>query len=100
MRRPSRFKKTDVIRAPKAILAAGLEVARIATGKDGGIFVVPRAASKESEPESSGGRATPKLTGFLHDVSARFQADTGSSLSTATAVGSCWSRMARRAVGG
>ena len=41
MRRPSIFKKTDVTRAAKAVLAAGLEIARIEIGTDGAIVVVP-----------------------------------------------------------
>jgi hypothetical protein len=41
MRRPCLFKERDVTRATKAVLAAGLEIARIEIGKDGGIIVVP-----------------------------------------------------------
>lgn len=41
MRRPCTFKKTDVTRATKAILAAGLDIARIEIAKDGAIVVVP-----------------------------------------------------------
>jgi hypothetical protein len=46
MRRASAFKKTDVTRATKAILAAGLEVARVEISKDGGIIVVPEKLSR------------------------------------------------------
>jgi hypothetical protein len=41
MRRPSAFKKSDVTRATKAILAAGLDIARVEIAKDGAIIVVP-----------------------------------------------------------
>jgi hypothetical protein len=55
MRRPSTFKKTDVIRAAKAVLAAGLEVSRVEIGRDGAIVVV---AGKPPEPsrEADDGR--------------------------------------------
>jgi hypothetical protein len=41
MRRRSVFKKTDVTRATRAVLAAGLDVARIEVNKDGKIIIVP-----------------------------------------------------------
>jgi len=41
MRRPSAFKKSDVTRAIKAVLAAGLDIARAEISKDGVIIVVP-----------------------------------------------------------
>jgi hypothetical protein len=41
MRRPCLFKERDVTRAAKAVLAAGLDIARVEIGKDGGIIVVP-----------------------------------------------------------
>ena len=41
MRRPSKFKKTDVTRAAKAVLAAGLEIVRVEVAGDGSIIVVP-----------------------------------------------------------
>ena len=41
MRRPSSFKKTDLTRAARAVLAAGLEIARVEIKKDGAIVVVP-----------------------------------------------------------
>jgi hypothetical protein len=42
MRRPSLFKERDVIRATKAVRAAGLDIARVEIAKDGAITVVPR----------------------------------------------------------
>jgi len=41
MRRPCLFKERDVTRAAKAVLAAGLAIARVEIGKDGAIVVVP-----------------------------------------------------------
>jgi hypothetical protein len=41
MRRPCLFKERDVTRAAKAVLAAGLEIARVEIAKDGAIVVVP-----------------------------------------------------------
>jgi hypothetical protein len=53
MRRPSIFKKTDVTRATRAVLAAGLEIARVEVGKDGSIVVVPGKPSEGSHGEAS-----------------------------------------------
>ena len=44
MRKPSKFTKSDVTRATKAVLAAGLDVARVEIEKDGRIVVVPGKA--------------------------------------------------------
>jgi hypothetical protein len=41
MRRASFFKKTDVTRAARAVLAAGLQIARIEVARDGAISVIP-----------------------------------------------------------
>jgi hypothetical protein len=54
MRRPSIFKKTDVTRATKAVLAAGLEVARIEIGRDGAIVVVPGRPAVSPRDEADG----------------------------------------------
>jgi hypothetical protein len=59
MRRPSAFKKSDVTRATKAILAAGLDIARVEIAKDGGIVVVPGkpdqgVAEGSEEPQRTG----------------------------------------------
>jgi hypothetical protein len=40
MRQPCKFKITDVTRAAKAVLAAGIEIKRIEIDKDGKIMVV------------------------------------------------------------
>ena len=40
MRGPCRFKKSDVTKATKAVLAAGLPVARIEVDNDGSISIV------------------------------------------------------------
>lgn len=53
MRRPSLFKERDVTRATKAVLAAGLEIARVEIGTDGMIVVVP---SKSTEDAGDAGR--------------------------------------------
>lgn len=55
MRRPSKFKKTDVTRAAKVVLAAGLEIARIEVAEDGSIIVVP-GKTQETTPATNGGR--------------------------------------------
>ena len=46
MRRPSIFKKTDVTRATKAVLAAGIGIARVEISRDGVIVVVPDKPSE------------------------------------------------------
>jgi hypothetical protein len=51
MRHPSTFKKTDVTRATRAVLAAGLEVARVEIDKDGMITVVPGKPDEASRDE-------------------------------------------------
>lgn len=50
MRRPSLFKERDVTRATKAVMSAGLNVARVEIEKDGRIVVVP---GKSPEPQSN-----------------------------------------------
>jgi hypothetical protein len=46
MRRASLFRKTDVIRATKAVLAAGVEVARVQIEKDGTINIIAGSPEK------------------------------------------------------
>ena len=51
MRGPAAFKKTDVTRATRGVLAAGLNVARVEINKAGVIVVVPgKPKGAESEP--------------------------------------------------
>jgi hypothetical protein len=56
MRQPSKFKKSDVTRATKAVRAAGLEIARVEVAQDGSIIVVPGRSPTEviqdEEPEN------------------------------------------------
>ena len=46
-RGPSAFKKTDITRATRAVLDAGLDVARVDINKDGGFAIIP---GKPTEP--------------------------------------------------
>jgi hypothetical protein len=50
MTRAAAFKRTDVTRAARAVLDAGLGVARVEIEKDGRIVVVP---GKPSEPQGN-----------------------------------------------
>jgi hypothetical protein len=52
MRRPCLFKERDVTRAAKAVLAAGLNIARVEIAKDGAIIVVP--GKPERVPDEGG----------------------------------------------
>jgi hypothetical protein len=49
MRRPSAFRKTDVTRAAKAVLAAGLPIARVEVDRDGSIVIVPGKPAEADE---------------------------------------------------
>jgi hypothetical protein len=53
MRGRCAFKKTDAIRAIRAVLAAGLEIARVEFRKDE-IVVVSGKPAEESEPKDNG----------------------------------------------
>jgi hypothetical protein len=53
MRRPCLFKERDVTRATKAVLAAGLEIARVQINKDGAIVVVPGKLGEGSNGDAS-----------------------------------------------
>jgi hypothetical protein len=62
-RRPCTFRETDVKRAVKAVRAAGVEVARVEIGKDGGIIVFP---GKPLDAQSAnGGHADFKPCAFV-----------------------------------
>ena len=54
MRRPSSFKKTDVTRATKAVLAAGIAIARVEIAKDGSIIVIPGTPQELTEDAREG----------------------------------------------
>jgi hypothetical protein len=47
-RGPSLFKKTAITRATRAVLAAGLGVARIDVHKDGGFAIIPGKPTETS----------------------------------------------------
>ena len=63
MRRPSIFKKTDVTRAARGVLAAGVPIDRVEVGKDGRIIIV---ASKPDEPIVDGCEKNPWDTVLRH----------------------------------
>ena len=60
-RRPSKFRQTDLTRALKGALAAGIEIERVEIDKDGKIVVVAGAPEQITEKrlETSGGTALP-----------------------------------------
>lgn len=58
MRGPCLFKKRDVTRATKAVLAAGLDIARVEIAKDGAIVVVP-GKPDQTAGKGSEGRGSP-----------------------------------------
>jgi hypothetical protein len=49
MRRPSLFKERDVTRATKAVLAAGLPVARVEISREGVIVVIPGTSQEPTD---------------------------------------------------
>jgi hypothetical protein len=52
MRRPVAFKKRDVTRATRAVLEAGVEVARVQIEKDGTISVITGKPEKRTQDET------------------------------------------------
>jgi hypothetical protein len=64
MRRPSNFKKTDVTRAVRAVLAAGVAVARVEFNKNG-FSVMP------AMPEGQAAAPSDDLDRELADFEAR-----------------------------
>jgi hypothetical protein len=64
-RRPCLFRERDVTRAAKAVRAAGLEIARVEIGKDGGIIVVP------GKPEGQAGAVSGDLDRELAEFNAQ-----------------------------
>jgi hypothetical protein len=53
MLRPSKFKKSDVTRATKAVRAAGLEIAQVEVAQDGSIIVVPGRLPKTIQDDGA-----------------------------------------------
>jgi len=51
MRRPSSFRKSDVIRAIKAVVAAGIDPAKVEIGPDGKVVVTVPASRPERHSE-------------------------------------------------
>lgn len=49
MRRPSAFKKTDITRAARGVLDAGLDVNRVEINKDGGFTIIPGKSRDDDE---------------------------------------------------
>ena len=45
-RRPVAFKKTDVTRAIKGVIAAGVDVGRFEISRDGTLAIIPRNANQ------------------------------------------------------
>lgn len=52
-RAPSSFKQRDMTRAVRAVVAAGVEVARVEVDKDGRIVVVAKQADSNSQSDAS-----------------------------------------------
>jgi hypothetical protein len=52
MSRAATFRRTDVTRATRAVLAAGLQIARVEIGKDGAIVVVPGKPEDQTVPRA------------------------------------------------
>lgn len=69
MSRAAAFKRTDVTRATRAVLAAGLNVARVDINKDGSFAIIPETVA-QSEPAAVNKSANPwdeVLTNAAHE---------------------------------
>jgi hypothetical protein len=53
MRRASKFNKSDITRATKAVREAGLEIARVEVAQGGVIIVVPRSPAATNQDEQT-----------------------------------------------
>jgi len=53
MRGPCRFKKSDVTKATKAVLAAGLPVARVEVDHNGSITIVPGSPAESLQADET-----------------------------------------------
>ena len=69
MRRPSTFKKSDVVRIMNAVQATGLEVARVEVRADGLIVVVPGKPGDVGTP--AGDNEWDELLNGEHQASVR-----------------------------
>jgi hypothetical protein len=58
MRRPSRFRKTDVTRVTKAVIAAGLRIVSVEVRADGLIRIIPSNRGDICGPADDGPTAS------------------------------------------
>lgn len=60
MRGRCQFKKTDIVRAAKAVRAAGLQIARFEIAKDGTIVVILHEAPQPTEHDATASERNQK----------------------------------------